>query len=128
MQTGRRTSNSFTFEPTRFGLPNLPAGLSQPAGGMNGLTVEDREIMPPWEGVAGLVWGRPAPLPLGIRDLAGPSFCSFTTLLRESSPAPSDRPYGREETLNEGTEIRRIRVRSALALWLLVGLWLFICL
>lgn len=78
----------------RFARQDLPAELSQSAGGMKGLNPRRRDIMPQGKGVAGLVWGRPA------------------TLL----------------PLNSLSKIKRIRARSTVALWLLIGLWLFICL
>jgi hypothetical protein len=110
----------------RFAAEALPAALSQPAGGMKGLKPRKRDVMPLREWGAGLVWGRPAPLPLGAPVLAGSEFSVFSTPIRNRLCLAVRPQCFSEEPMNPLSEIKRIRARSALGLWLLIGLWIFI--
>ena len=111
----------------RFAEEALPAALSQPAGGMKGLNPRRREVMPLREWGAGLVWGRPAPLSLGVAVLAGSEFSVFSTPIRNRLLEAVRSQCFSEEPMNPLSEIKRIRARSALGLWLLISLWIFIC-
>lgn len=88
---------------------------------MTGLIRNNRGKMPLRGGAAGLVWGRPAPLPFATAAL---------TLAQSMFPRrfADETPRDSHPRLNVGKEIRRIKARSERMLRLLIALWAFICL
>jgi hypothetical protein len=123
MQTVHSALGPIPAAMARFAQKSLPAELSQPGGGMKGPEPRRRDIMPRREGVAGSVWGRPAAPPALSPE---PSVCSIPD--HQQVPSALRPKCCRKEPMNALREIKRIRARSALGLWLLISLWLFICL